>query len=265
MLCVALSGCDNSKEEAKNVVNRFFDFYKNENVDGVLTCYPSILKLVGDNYKSDNIEIQKVILNKDKSIDVFVVSYWKNPFGKIFSRNMSFKINRTEDKKYQICDSKGFCCFDEVHEYTFGINKEILTSLDSTDMQISNKLWEIQPIFIKEKNKLYGILDNAFKVISWKWETSDYSDAAYGDAIIKNTSYLDIPAVKYVITYKDYKGNDIVSDSGPVTHGVFRAGTTKSFSFYTGYVGNASKANLRISYGDEINEWVKKTTANLEY
>jgi hypothetical protein len=265
ILCFLMVKCDSYEEkEATDIVNGFFYAYKNDNMHHILAYYPNIRKIeYGRQIKSDNIKIQKITLNKDKSIDVCIISYWTNLLEETFSKEIIFKIKKTEYGEYKIYDSKGFFYFDEGKIYKYGIRKGMIMESDDTDQKMGNKLLKVHKIFSDRKNKLFDIVVNAFKITSYRWEKIDYINSAHGSAIVQNISELDIPYVKYYLVYKDRRGNEVVSDNGYISYDIFRAKKTKSFTFYTDYVANASKMSIRISFGDEINDWIDEMVANI--
>lgn len=99
---------------------------------------------------------------------------------------------------------------------------------------------------------------NNITVSDWYWQTSDYSYSATGGGVVTNKSDVTLTGVKYEITYKDSKYNVITTDSGYLP-GPIKPNSSKSFSFYTNYVGNASKASIEIVFPDDL---IDKTIAN---
>ena len=71
-----------------------------------------------------------------------------------------------------------------------------------------------------------------------------------------------IPDVKYVVTYMKRDGTEVTQDGGRVTYDEIRPYGMESFSFYTSYVGNASRARIRLEFDDEF---ILETVAKGEY
>lgn len=67
--------------------------------------------------------------------------------------------------------------------------------------------------------------------------------------------------------YKDYSGNEITSDDGYISYNEFEQGESKSFTFYTSYVGGASKASIELKYDDKyiMNYLAEKDWSGNEY
>jgi hypothetical protein len=61
-----------------------------------------------------------------------------------------------------------------------------------------------------------------------------------------------MPKLKYKVTYKDQFGNAITSDNGYVTYDVLDAGESKSFTFFTSYIGGASQASIELVFDDDM-------------
>lgn len=98
---------------------------------------------------------------------------------------------------------------------------------------------------------MYIKLRKEVNIISWDWETG-YGDSANGKAIVKNNSNYDIPKLKYEITYKDRNGNEIITDDGYVTHDELSSGSSKAFTFYTSYVGNAQRTSINLDFDTDF-------------
>ncbi len=58
--------------------------------------------------------------------------------------------------------------------------------------------------------------------------------------------------MKYKVTYKGQWGNTITSDDGYVTYDVLEAGESKSFTFYTSYIGGASQASIELLFDEKM-------------
>lgn len=108
---------------------------------------------------------------------------------------------------------------------------------------------------------MYIKLRKEVNITSWDWETG-YGDSASGKAIVKNNSNYDIPKLKYEITYKDRNGDEITTDDGYVTHDELSSGSSKAFTFYTSYVGNAQKASINLDFDTDF---ILKCIADTQY
>ena len=80
----------------------------------------------------------------------------------------------------------------------------------------------------------------------WVWPFS------IGAGIVKNNSTFSVPNLKYKITYKTGAGEEVTNDDGYVDYDVIEAGESKSFTFYTSYVGNATKASIELTFDDDL-------------
>lgn len=69
---------------------------------------------------------------------------------------------------------------------------------------------------------------------------------------------IHVPKPKYKIVYKDRNGNAITDDDGYITYDALSPGSSKAFTFYTSYVGNASKASISVEFDDEFNIWLHR-------
>lgn len=107
----------------------------------------------------------------------------------------------------------------------------------------------------------YYLTENV-TIANWNWETSDYSYSASGRGVVRNNTQYTIPNVKYVVTYLKGNGTEVTQDDGYVTYDEIRPYGMKSFSFYTSYVGDASRAKIRLEFD---NDFILKTVANGDY
>ncbi len=98
---------------------------------------------------------------------------------------------------------------------------------------------------------VYLELKTDIRVVHWSWE-SGYSGSASGQGIVRNSSTFTIPKLKYKITYKNELGNSITSDDGYVSYGPLEAGESKSFTFFTSYVGGASQASIELLFDEDM-------------
>lgn len=98
---------------------------------------------------------------------------------------------------------------------------------------------------------LYLELKMQVRVTTWNWE-SGYSGSASGQGIARNESPYNLPNLKYKVTYKDQLGNTTTSDDGYVTYETFESGDSKSFSFYTNYIGGASRASIELLFDEKM-------------
>jgi hypothetical protein len=98
---------------------------------------------------------------------------------------------------------------------------------------------------------VYVDLKTTIRVISWNWE-SGFGGSASGHGIVRNNSTYTVPNLKYKVTYRDELGSPITSDGGYVTLDALDAGESKSFTFYTSYIGGASRATIELQFDQDM-------------
>lgn len=172
------------------------------------------------------------------------------------------KDNKKPGDGYVIYDSKGLCNLSDDPIYMFAKRKGYIQGDTLTDQQISKKYSEASTAIISLSLKFYTYLTENVTIANWNWETSDYSYSASGRGVVKNNTQYTIPNVKYVVTYLKGNGTEVTQDDGYVTYDEIRPYGMKSFSFYTSYVGDASRAKIRLEFD---NDFILKTVADGEF
>jgi len=269
ILAVALLGCSGKRKElAENTTKNFFSAIKNDNTSKMEELYPNF-ENIGTYYKSDEVVITETKLLEDKKISVTVDNSFTNGFGKKFNQTITLYLKPEETDKdiYKIYDSKGLTGYEDKDEYIFATKTGVIDKSTSlTDQEIAEKLEIANKMIVK-----YGIetlieLKSHVNVSSWSWE-SGYGGSASGKGIVKNNSTFDIPKLKYNITYYDRNENQITTDDGYVTYDMLPAGGSKSFTFYTSYVGNAKTARILLDFDTDmiIKYVVNKNYTGKEY
>ncbi|MDQ2178406.1 hypothetical protein [Marinifilum sp. D714] len=242
--------------QSEETVNNFFSSVNKENAELMKKYYPGISTF--DSYfKSDSILIRKSDFLNDSTINISVTNFFTNGFGK--KNNNEIELFLTPDSLgnyLSILDSKGMTNHNENEIYQFARNTGCLLESDTTDIQMNRKFINAQ--LLAYQYTIENLLDftKNVNVVDWSWE-SGYGNSASGKGIVRNNTTFNIPNVKYEIKYKDRYGNVITSDDGYVTHDMLRAGESKSFTFYSSYVGNASRASISLEFDEEmISEYV---------
>ena len=221
-------------------------------------------------YKSDKFTIKEIHNLKNKKYSVLANSEFTNGIGKTYNRDIKFycKPSLSDSKKYMIYDSEGFCSdynFND-EKYQFGIKTGCINpNEDKTDQQIAEKLKVAEYILISESLLLYFEIKSNISIKNWYWEYS--YNTATGRGICINKSQYSIPKPRYKISYKDSAGNIITEDDGYITYDAIPANSSKSFSFYSGYIGNATKASIEVDFDmDVINKYLlSKNFTGKEY
>lgn len=249
-LCFLFTGCKGKKiNEAKEVLNEFQNYYIQDDFDNVIKLYPSITELTGLFYKMDVIDVE----NGDVKGDTVILNTkikWTNPLGKVYDAPATFYMlpkKMDEKKRYIIHDTKGFVSFEDYGLYKYALKKEKgLSSL--TNVSKSNIIYKYSSEFAKTKDLVKKMISNKLVVSGMSWQTGYYSNVASGRATVTNKSGMDLPDVKYKITYySDSKSNTIITtDEGYVSWSSLRPNETKSFSWYTSPVRGAHAANIEI-------------------
>lgn len=254
LFLTTIIGCTGKRKElAENTVKEFFGAIKNDNESKLTDLYPDFSK-IGTYYKSDEIIIKETKALKDKKVSVIVENSFTNGFGKKFSQTITAYLEPDVNNKevYKIFDTKGIAGFEEKDEYIFATKTGCIDkNADLTDQEIAKKLEIANKMMIKYAVDMMFELRANIKVTSWSWE-SGYGGSASGKGIVKNNSDFSLPKLKYKITYFDRSDNQITSDDGYVTYDKLDAGDSKSFTFYTSYVGNASSANISLDFDTEL-------------
>jgi len=240
---------DKRKELAEKTTNDFFCAIKNDDKLKIIDLYPELEK-VGSYYKSDECFIKEIKVLENKNISVTVDNSYTNAFGKKSNQIITLFLKADSEKEdvYKIYDSKGLTSYKEADAYIFAVKTGCIDkNADLTDQEVEERLGKARgmmafnAIMIGVELKLY------ITVTSWNWERG-YGNSANGKGIVKNNSVYTLPKLKYIITYFDRNDNEITSDTGYVTYDKFLAGSSKSFTFYTSYVGNASRAKIVLDF-----------------
>ena len=253
------------KKEAKEVTQDFFSAIKNNKEEKMVELYPEVGNLQ-NYYKSDTIIVKEVKELEDKKYSVALTNKFTNGFGKNTESDIIIYTKPKDDKKpsdgYVIYDSKGLCNLSDDPIYMFAKRKGYIQGDTLTDQQISKKYSEASTAIISLSLKFYTYLTENVTIANWNWETSDYSYSASGRGVVRNNTQYTIPNVKYVVTYLKGNGTEVTQDDGYVTYDEIRPYGMKSFSFYTSYVGDASRAKIRLEFD---NDFILKTVANGDY
>lgn len=273
-----LSCGNKSKELSENTVRLMFNGISTDESDSILKAYPDFKK-IGTYYKSDSISITETSNHGDDKMLVKVKNYFTNGYGKKFNQDIMLFLKPTNEEKssYIVYDSKGLRSYEEDDVYKFAVKIGCIKKDDTTDQEIANKLKVANDMLTVYVLRLYSELTSKVTITRWEWE-SGYGGSASGKGILKNNSDYNIPKPKYKITYKDSNGNEITTDDGYVTYDMLNSGSSKAFTFYTSYVGNASRASISIDFdtellvkfvsnddytGTEYNEFIKKQGSSI--
>jgi len=251
-ICTIYFSCQSSKikSEAEEKTKQFFVALKSGDEKLTESFYPGFENF--DSYsKSDSARITGTDI-KDSLILVFVHNRFTNPYGKIFERNITMYLKRNSKGELILFDSKGLTDFSEKDNYNFGIKTGCINKdIDTTDQLVLKALKKTHLVLMDKAVEFYIILKSEVRVVTWNWE-SGYGGSASGKGIVKNNSELDIPDLRYKIIYKDNAGNEITSDKGSVAYDKIEAGGSRSFIFYTSYIGNASRATIDLTFDNEF-------------
>lgn len=264
-LFVLLTSCQSvDKKKVKETVESFFSAYRGEDVKTATDIYPDLQSLCGQFRKSTSIDLNTddIIVVNDTNIIVKLTHHWVNPFGADNSTNMRLYLAK-EGSQYKIRDSKNFCSFENMPIYRFGCKTGAINlSRDTTDRQISAALILTSPMFQNAKERIKSDITNGLTISSLNWQRGYYGDYASGRAIVTNNTNYPIKRPQYTVTYSQGEnGTVITSDNGTVCYDVLMPGQSKSFSWYTPYVGNATWANVMAECTDD--EWIEEILNNL--
>ena len=267
-VCVFLQSCQSvNKEDVKETVKTFFSAYRDSDINQAVSIYPNIVNLKGSFRKSSSIDIdlKDIVVVNDSNIIVSITHHWVNPWGVDNTAKMKLYMKKYGEK-YTIFDSKNFCMYDDVKLYNFACRTgAIRLRRDTTDVSISSKISEVEPMYDLAKTHIKYKIANGLSINKgWKWETGYYGDYASGRAVVTNNTELPIKQPKYKITY--YKSDDktiVTTDEGVVCYDILMPGQSTSFSWYTSYVGNATRANVKVVCEDE--DWIEEIIANLPF
>lgn len=257
---------ENSTKKATETVEAFYQAFKSNDTSREQELYPNITKLSGSSYKTTSLTIGEVRKGDNGQIIVNATNKWVNGFGVEMPTEMIFYVVKEKTSgKYIIEDSKNFVPYDEDSMYKFAQNIGCATSKDVTDQQKAARVSDASQLYFELYNRIKTSLENGFRVGRVNWETNDYSWSANGSATVTNNTGCNVSNVKYYLTYSR-GGNVITNDDGYVDYGTFYAGETKSFSYYTTDVGNATYLNITVGVDkDKIDETITDIINNSTY
>jgi hypothetical protein len=239
-----------TKKEAEEKAMDFFTDLKNGDVKKMTTLYRGF-GAFESYYKSDSISVNSTI-EKNKTLTVSIHSRFTNGYGKMNEKDISLIFRKDSTGQLKIVDSKGLSEFDEKDDYVFGVNTGCVNkNVDTTDQQILKSLKKSKSVMLDKAVAVYLELKSQIRIINWSWE-SGYSGSASGRGIVKNNSTFSVPNLKYKITYKNSKGEEVTNDDGYVDYDVIEAEESKSFTFYTSYVGNATRASIELIFDENL-------------
>lgn len=249
---------------SKKVVKEFFEAVKVENESKMKELYPDIENL-SSYKKSDKISIMTTS-KTDKGYEVVLTNSYTNGFGKATESQISMYVKQKDDGTWIIYDSKGLTTFDSDDKaeklYQFALNTGCIKGVDMTDQVNAEGIKKAMLLLAKFISVVEANVERNCVVKDWSWESNDYSDSAYGQGIVVNNSDYPLKNIKYKVTYKDRNGNVVTSDNGYVTYDELPEGSSISFSFYTSYVGNASRARIELNFD---REWLAEYIMGLPY
>lgn len=251
-------------EKVNETIEKFFKAYRDDDINTIVSIYPNVISLGGEFRKSSNIDfdINDIIIVNNNYIITDVTHHWINPYGADNVTCIKLHMIKVGDS-YKIIDSKNFCIYDESKLYNYACKTgAIKSNLDTTDIAISQKMLNVTEMYDKAKDLIKNRISSGLKIENWKWETGYYNDYATGKAIVKNNSIFPIKAPKYIVTYL-YNNNTITTDEGYVCYDVLMPEQSRSFSWYTSYVGYANKANIKVVCEDE--SWIEDIIDHLPF
>jgi len=251
-ICIFELSCrsNKTKKEAESKAKEFFTLLRNGDAKGLTRLYPDFNKFE-EYYKSDSGKIVSTI-EANGVIAVTVDNRFTNKFGKLSQETISLYYKVDSLRRAILYDSKGLSDFDDNDDFNFGSKTGCINNrTDTTDQQIIKKLKKAKQVMLSKAVSVYVELKTDIRVTSWNWE-SGYGGSASGKAIVYNGAAFSIPKLKYKVTYKDLLGNTITSDDGYVTYNGLDARESKSFTFYTSYIGGALKASIELIFDDEL-------------
>jgi hypothetical protein len=251
-VCSGILSCKSSKfrKEADEKTKDFFGVLRKGDEKKLTILYPGFGNFE-QYYKSDSAEIVST-QEENGIITVSVQNRFTNGFGKANDQTIALYFKTDSIGKLVLYDSKGLCDFDDKDNYIFGSKSGCIDkSADTTDQKILKKCKKATLVMVDKALVVYLELKRNIQVVTWNWE-SDYGGSASGKGIVRNNSTFSIPKLKFKVTYKDGSGNPITSDNGYVTYDILEAGESKSFTFYTSYIANATKASIELIFDDDL-------------
>lgn len=254
-----------NKDKVKETVENFFSAYRGEDFTTAVAIYPKLSSLRGQFRKSSRIDLdlKDIWVISDSNIIVNLTHHWVNPFGADNTAKMRLYLTKKGDR-YEIFDSKNFCMYDDVSLHKFACNVgAIKTYRDTTDIAISAKLDDVVVMYNFAVSRVMSDIKNGLTV-KWTWENGYYSDYASGRAVVTNNTAYPVKQPKYTVTY--YKSDNktiVTTDDGIVCYDVLMPNQSKSFSWYTSYIGNASRAGVTVNCDN--NSWIEEIVTNLPF
>lgn len=252
LLGTVLTSCESSKlkKEAEVKAREFFSVLKEGDEKKLVALYPGF-KEFDTYYKSDSARINSTS-EVNGLITVSVHNRFTNAYGKVTEKDIVLIFKKDSAGSLKMIDSKGLSSFDDKDEYIFGINTGCINEgSDTTDLQILKAIKKSNVLMLEKALDIYWELKDQIKVVTWSWE-SGYGGSASGKGIVRNGSTFSVPKLKYKITYKTSSGDPTTSDEGYISYDDVDAGESKSFTFFTSYVGNATKASVDLTFDEEL-------------
>lgn len=253
MLSLLFVSCGH-KKEATEVTRAFFTAIKNNKENKMVELYPSVINL-SSYYKSDTIVIKEVADLGNQKYKVSLTNKFTNGFGKTTDSEIEIFTKPKDAEKpgngYIIYDSKGLNDLSDDPIYIFARKKGFIKGDDLTDQQVAGKYQEATTELVTVAVKFQTYLQKNVTVANWNWEKGYYNDYATGRGVVKNNTPYEIPNIKYVVTFYKSNGTEVTQDNGYVTYDKIRPYGMESFSFYTSYVGNATKAQIELEFDRE--------------
>jgi hypothetical protein len=251
LFAVLMCSCEGRKleEEATQKSKAFFKALKAPDENKMIDQY-SAFKKFDTYFKSDSAATTSAHYEDDR-VRVQIRNRFTNGIGKLSERDIILFFKKDSAGVLKIFDSKGLSDFSEKNEYKFGRKCGCITASDSTDQQMLKGMARSHELMMEKAIDLYLQLKRDIRVTDWSWETL-YSGSVSGKGIVLNKSGFDVPHLKYSITFRDRAGNVTTKDDGYITYDKINAGDSKSFSFYTDYVGNANRASIDLVFDDDL-------------
>lgn len=243
------------KEQAKVVVQDFFTAVKNEDSERMADLYPEVTNL-RSTYKSDTIVIKEIRSIDEDKYQVSLTSKYTNGIGKTKTIDIEVYAEPKEEgspsKGYIIYDTKGFASSGDDDVYKFAKRKGYVKDTSMTDQQVAGKLAEASAELVELARKFRVYLQENVTITHWEWEKMHYSSMAQGNGVVKNNTDYTIPSLKYIVTFYKSDGSEITQESGYVTYSELAPYRMESFSFMSSYVGDASRANISLTFDPEF-------------
>ncbi|MBZ0207568.1 MAG: hypothetical protein K8H89_14695 [Flavobacteriales bacterium] len=256
LLCLAscvvlISSCSESKlkKEASATALQFFQAIRNSDEAKAAVLYPKFSNLT-TYYKSDS-ALVKGVVHLDSLFIVTVDNHFTNGFGKKTEKAIYLLLKTNEDESMSIVNSSGLTDFASDDDYKVGLGTGCIAKEDTLDQSVLFGMAKASTIKVDQAAELLNKLHDGCTVSGWSWE-SGYAGSASGKGIVQNQSGFSIPRLKYKVIYKDRIGNEITSDDGYISYDPIENGSSKSFTFYTSYVGDASKASIVLDFDPDL-------------